>query len=296
MSKFQKVYGKLPRYLSDRGDSVSWTAHNKEGAEMGAWKYTACYRTIMSNLGDWRIICKSFPAPKIGACFRFNRLSADDFSRYLDLFKEVGIIPEGVICKRTRLGNIMIIPRKGWDRFTVYSTLCLFRYADSRPRTITAALRIQKETGLPWLQVYQYCMASQNVSAGHGFISLQNTVQAGLNPATGMSLCKFGRMPMEKRAAESVKYPAYVSVYFQKWIAKLNEQTNQQREGSWGTHPTPRYSFKDVEEILNPHYSPLFTDATLDEEGLAQLFGDDKKGGTSWVKTGQESVKKFFGN
>lgn len=279
---FKTTYDKQPRHLGDRADEVSWRAQDQKRSMRGEG-YTACYAPIMSTLGKHDIICWTHPRSKLYHRAFGNQLSEKDFCKLIDLWKSVGFIPPEVWRGRRKgIGkNVMIIPRKGWDRHTVYVTLCLYRYSDALPRTMRAALKIHEQTGLPWLQVYQYAMASINKGARHGFVGFTNSVSAqqalgeGVNPGLSMALCKFGHLSLEERAKNSKENPCYVYSFFTEWVSELNPPRKKRLR--WGKQEVPAYLYASREDILNPSYSPLFTTPDLSYRDLAWIMESTRK-------------------
>lgn len=275
MTLFSRVESRQPKHLADIGDAVLWDAVDKKGNHKGEWKYTDCYGTIMSNPGYYEITCRPYPKPKMGR-FR-NRLTKTEYAQITDLFKEVGLIPDEVKCFTNWRGNMMVIPRKNWDRHTVYIALCLYRYMDSKPRTFRAALQIWRQTKLPWLQVFHYAMAHRGVGvgAGHGFTGFATGHNygggGGLNPATSMALCRFGATGLAARRREiPKKNPGFTYTFLQEIQNKLNPTTKKKER--WSMVDVPALQFRNLEQILDPHFSPLFTDPTIDAQGLREIM------------------------
>lgn len=276
MSRFGEIEKGIGSHLRDGGDYVRWNAVNGNGKRKGKWKENACYASIMKSLGKWKITCINFPVEKVGKSRRHNRLSKAEFALFINLFKETGILPSEIEIAKTKRGNEMIIPNAGWDDATVFIALCLYRYSDWRMRAVAVALKLYQESGLPWLQCWHYVMTYKGVSTCHGFMAFDKTRASGLNAATGMTLCQFGARSLEERKTSiegfrvASPYSVGVSNYLHNECVRLSG--NEIQKTGWGNHKVSLYCFKDVEDILDPHYSPLYTDPTLGSEDLKRIM------------------------
>lgn len=286
---FFEVQKRQPKYLGDTGDGVRWTSTDSKGKEYSKWKYTACYAPIMGILGDQEILCRSSKKQKMALPLPWhNRLRYHDFERLMNLHKEAGMIPQEVRFFSTRDGNCMLIPRRGWDRHTVYVTLCLYRYADSKPRTMKTILDLYDQLNLPWLQVYHYGMACRNVGAGHGFISFVRGDcscfgnDQGVNPAAGATLCRFASMPLKERAKLKQGKSDYTYTYTSQWSSEINPmvQAKMVAPGRWNHGQSinkPQFMLRDAELLLDPRLSPIYVDPSLTKEQFAEILGQFKE-------------------
>lgn len=278
---FFDVRKSQPKHLRDVGDSVHWTSVDDKGKKSGLWRSPHCYASIMNNLAQQEILCRSRPREKVLKTLPWhNRLRPHDYERLMNLHKEAGMIPQEVQIFSNRHGNCMLVPRAGYDRHTVYVTLCLYRYADSRPLTMKTILDLYDQLNLPWLQVYHYGMACRGVGPGHGFISFEGGISGslGTNPATGMALCRFASLPLEERAKLKQGARGSTYEYMTAWTREVNLmiQAKLDSPGHWGhgnSFLRPQYMLRRTEQLLDPRLSSLYTDPSLTKEDFVRVMG-----------------------
>ena len=203
-------------------------------------------------------------------------LSAEEYEEFIHLNKEVGLIPQIVKTFRNKRGNCLIVPR-GLDRHTVYTTLCLYRWADSKVRAMRTALQIFHQTKLPWLQVLHYVVTRRNLYGGHSFMPtdyITHTKDSRLDLGSGPALAQFGFLSLEER--DRINQKANTSQI----IAEIcgNIQSYQlKKTGSWGKKKIAKYYFKDKEDILNPFYSILYTTKGLTRSDFCWILESQEK-------------------
>jgi hypothetical protein len=184
-----------------RGDTVSWTAFREDGTELGRWENEACFAPLLRNTstaGDVEIHCKSGHAGKGGS------MPCRDFQEFFRLCKETGLVPPGVEATIKDRGNYLTIPRDGWDRHTIYITLCLYRQCDIRPDEVMTALGLYKRLkpeGTTFLQILHYLAATTTISSGHVFMNLSPYGGGSkLDLSHGGALVWFTRLSKAQRA------------------------------------------------------------------------------------------------
>lgn len=155
-----------------KGDSVCWDAVRENGTHLGNWKSNACYASALSTqcgLGGLEIHCKPMNGPGK------SPMPGKDFQEFFRLCQEVGMVPTGVKATTKDKANLLTIPRNGWDRHTLYITLCYYRQCDIRPSEIMTALGLWKHLepkGTTFLQILHYLAATSTISCGHTFMNL----------------------------------------------------------------------------------------------------------------------------
>lgn len=266
---FDKVLAQQPRRYQDCGDSVRWKAVNEKGETRGQG-FVACYAPILPNTRPWEVFCEPYPRRGLVKTILPNRLSEVDYREFIQLSKQAGLVPKGAKASRTKSGNCLVLPR-GLDRHTAYVALCMYRFLDTKVRSMRSALRIYRQVGLPWLQVLYYVMACKQFGVGHGFINVgwngSHTMEA-LNPGNAVALSRFCAMSLEERSQIGDRKSTYQVLH--DVANEVNPRVK--RKIRWGSRQDPGYLFADFEDIINPRYSILFTVPTLDRLDLAWLM------------------------
>jgi len=276
MNLYDKMNLSLNKHFEPhKEESVKWTAFHKEGYESGKWSYSACYSPIMKNLGSYEIHCIPFlyPKPKV-----LRVMQPLNYLKFMRICQNEGLIPPEVrFFYNAKVGNCMIVPQLGWGRHTVYITLSLYRFTDCRPKDMTAALLLFRETKLPWLQVLHYILGkmSQSIGSGHVFINMSHSTygnMAGLNPGIGMALRAFCNMSPEEHLM--LEPQDNTCSMFNSMSKEVNPLTNSDfiPKPKWGSSNRPRCLYTDQEDILNPKYSPIYSDDSLGAEDLLRIM------------------------
>lgn len=257
MSLYQKILSAIPNRIT-RGqgaasDYVTWTAFSEDGFEAGKWKYEYCYSPIMNHLGNYTIHCKPYQ-PRAGT----SRMHPIHVMWFMRRCQNVGLIPQEIrIFLEPGVGTCMLIPREGWDRHTVYTALSLYRHCDCQAASMMTALRIHKQLGLPWLQVLHYTLAHLNHGTNHTFVGMDTYSGMGkINPGTGMALRAFASLTTEER--KGLPQPGNTCNMF----TALADVANPQR----------KYMYQTTEDILDPRYSPIYSDDRLGPEDLKRIM------------------------
>lgn len=276
------------------GDLVRWTAFPKDGApggEVGKWTRTACYAGIMQSLGAYEIHCRprwtgvsdTKKAPK-----DYHYLPNGLYKKFWRLCKESGLVHDDVKVYTQHGQNRLIVPRKGWDRHTVYTALSLYRHCDAHPQMIARAVLLHKkleDEGIPFLQCLHYAMARRNCGTwGHTFISVESGAAyqsncGALNIAAGMALASFAEMNIRQRKKLDGQTMS-VSIFCQlakKWNpiqikGGKNLHYSPQPEAGIGF---PQYKLKSIESILLPEFAPFYEDPN---KVTAEQFAEAMKG------------------
>jgi hypothetical protein len=290
-------------------DYVSWTAFDKNGKEYGEWNATACFAHIMRNPGRYEIHCRPYWQRKFGTyCYRTNQIKnseeakAEDekkrdeavsllpgnlYKQFWKYCKEVGLVPPEVKVFVKNGQNRLLIPRKGWDRHTVYIALSLWRHCDCHPRIPAMAIllyRKLKKRGVHFLQCLHYAMADYgSPNPGHVFITIndQTTYQSNygaFNLAAGLALAHFCRMPLEER--KKLQPESQTNAMFCNLAKDLNPILNRKSSGYYSANPAngvgyPEYRFKSKESLLLPKFGPLFDRTDLTPKAFAEAIKEE---------------------
>jgi len=190
----EKVAGKY----KPKSDSVRWTAWKEDGTEVSKWQSTACYSTGMYMLPELEIHCLPMGGPSAG------QMPALWYHHFFRLLKETGLVPPEVKTLHRKGAHCLIIPRTGWDRHTVYITLCYYRQVDQKPNEIMKGMLLWKRLapyGTNFLQVLHYLAATTKFGSGHYFMNTGVYGGASVNDlANGQALAAFARMTKAQRA------------------------------------------------------------------------------------------------
>lgn len=185
----------LGKYPS-KADSVTWKATHKDGKAVAT--SSACYAPAFNHdLGNLEIQCSPWTATKK------KSLAAFWYRRFFDLVKTTGlVVPEAEFAHKDG-ANLLTIPASGWDRHTVYITLCLYRQADVHPAEIMKIVYLWnrlKKHGVSFLQCLYYGIATTKFNSGHYFMS---PGPYGGRPNLDLSniqvLAWFGRLSLAER-------------------------------------------------------------------------------------------------
>ena len=302
----------LPEGLTNGGhaDSVRWTAFKKDGTEVGKWGYSACYSSIMKELGEYEIHCRPYwnRPPNSGAYSNHPanekwvakdaevrdsvkcKLPSDLYKRFWRLCKQSGLVHRGVRISTREGQNHMMVPREGWDRHTVYTALSLYRHCDCHPKIpATAVLLYNKlrKRGVHFLQCLHYAMAEHNSpNSGHVFITVNAAEQyhsncGGRNIAAGMAMAHFSQLDIRERKALEPDNSTVMA------FCGLATQWNPIKEGTTKSYysatptngsGTPVYKLTSMESILLPKFAPLYEDPTgVTMEEFADVVAEECK-------------------
>jgi hypothetical protein len=289
-------------------DSVRWTAIDKNGEEVGQWSRSACYAGIMSNLGSYEIHCRPYwkrggrygdyrgygSRPRVSTADqaedderRDKATSLLPGSLYKDFWKfckEAGLVPEEVEITVKNQQNLLVIPRLGWDRHTVYTILSLYRHCDCQPRMpATAVLLYRKlrEQGVHFLQCLHYAMADlDHPFTGHVFILMGESDgcyygnHGARNLAASLAMVRFARMPMKERKAlgNGMTYAMFCQL-----ANDLNPVQAGRRRNTYSAQPTtgigrPQYMLRSKESLLLPKFAPLYENPDLAPKEFAKAM------------------------
>lgn len=286
MQTLEKVKALLPKELTRAGsDYVSWISEDETGRKMDRDTGYACYAGIMSQLSKIEIRCRPYPRTASGiygygptdaetkaAAARaaagsqdvqgrlVGRLSPLQYARFTRGAFRAGILPKGVkVFHDPQYGNCLTVPRKGWDRHTIYTILALYRWIDCFPGNMWSVLLIQEEFRkkgifLPFLQCLHYVLSCDSkYNSGHSFLYFLNGNDR--NPALGWAWAKFSSMTMEERSLLGSKGETW------RMYITLSETINskaQKDQSAW--YPgEPKFKVASVEGLLDPRLSPLYT-------------------------------------
>ena len=159
--------------------------------------------------------------------------------------------------------NCLIIPRTGWDRHTLYITLCYYRQCDQKPDEVMTAMLLYKRLapyGTTFLQCLHYSAATTGYASGHYFINFGpysgSTSKTDL--AIGQALAWFAGLTKEQRI-ELCPLPkpdaprwgsnTYTNVFLAEQAKKMKSVT-----------------IKGDMEILDPKHAPLYENPQLKEK------------------------------
>jgi hypothetical protein len=241
----EKVSGKY----KTKADKVVWSAWKEDGSEVGKWTYGSCYSPGMRCLPELEIHC----LPKGGALTGLRQMPALWYHHFFRLLKQNGLVPPEVKTLHRKGAHCMIIPRTGWDRHTLYITLCYYRQVDQKPNEIMKAMLLYKRLaprGTHFLQVMHYLAATTQFGSGHYFMNFGAYGGADkLDLANGLALAEWARKTKAQRAkacpykpGEYSRYSAYTNDYMSAQAKKLKS-----------------VKVEDLVEILNPKYAHLYT-------------------------------------
>lgn len=277
MGMFEKVKALLPKELARAGsDYVSWISEDEKGRKMDRDKGYACYAGIMTRLPEMEIQCRPFPRHEGGIYGKTpaqaaaneqdpqgrlaGRLSPLQYARFTRGAFRTGIFPKGVkVFHDPQYGNCLTLPRKGWDRHTIYTILVLYRWIDCFPDNMWAVLLIQEDFRkrgifLPFLQCLHYVIScNSQYNGGHSFLFLSNGHYC--NPALGWAWAKFNSMTMEERSLLDSK--GEIRRMYTTLAETINPQA-QKDQSAW-YFGKPQFKVASVEGLLDPRLSPLYT-------------------------------------
>ncbi len=298
MAKLSDI--KIPKGIQNDGhaDNVRWTAFKADGTEAGKWDYTPCYSSIMRQLGEHEIHCRPYwnrpyqtncggpPSEKWLAMDAKVRdastspLPSDLYKEFWKLCKESGLVHTTIRNFVSKKQNRLVIPRKGWDRHTVYTVLSLYRHCDCQPKLIATAVLLYeklKSEGIHFLQCLQYAMAEYNSpNTGHVFITANNnggydSNYGGLNIATGMAMALFSQMSIQERKKLAPENSTVMM--FCQLATRWNPIKVEGPKRSYSSVPqtgsgTPEYRLGSKESLLLPEFAPFYenpAEVTLEE-------------------------------
>lgn len=283
---------KMPAKLVNHTDYVRWTAFADKGREIGKWSYTACYGSIMRQLDQIEVHCRPYYGREPGDLKRAS-LHMTQYKRFFNLCKKAGLVPPEVRAYTEKGENKLLIPRLGWDRHTVYTSLSLYRHADCHPRMVTKAVLLYqkfKREGINFLQCLHYALSEHgSPNSGHAFINMNTGSDyeanyGGLNLAAGVALARFARMTVEERS--KLKPEGRTLPVMCRLAQDLNpiktsgEVPSYYPEHSGGAKNgigTPTYVLKSRESILLPKFTFLYEKPDLTPKEFAAAVKEDCK-------------------
>ena len=180
-------------------DQVRWHAQKEDGTEVNKNKdgTAICYSTAMSVLPYLEIQC--FPSSKSE-----TPMPTLWYHHFFRLLKRSGLVPPEVKTLHREGENRMIIPRNGWDRHTLYITLCYYRFCDLRPNEVMTMMLFYKRLsplGTTFLQCLHYGATVSGLGSGHcfmGFGAYGGGIEAK-DLANGQALVWFAGLSKEER-------------------------------------------------------------------------------------------------
>jgi hypothetical protein len=250
---------KVANKYQSKQDAVRWTAFNSSGQEINRWTgQTNCYSAIMGLLPSLEIRCLPSGGPSP------TQLPALWYHHFFRLLKRSGLVPPEVKTLHRNGANCLIIPRAGWDRHTLYITLCCYRQSDIHPAEVMRIMLLYRRLasrGVHFLQCLHYGLMTSRFSPGHAFMS--SGPYGGGNPldlAQGQALAWFAQQPKKVR----------LSLYPSEKLAR------------WSTDnytcyflPAKAKEMKSIKvkkkiDILDPQYAPLYEEPQLKNADPAQ--------------------------
>jgi hypothetical protein len=178
-------------------DRVTWSGWKGDGTEMGKWSSSACYARGMNCLSELEIHC----LPYQGASK--TQMPALWYHHFFRLLKRSGLVPPEVRTLHRNGAHCLIIPRTGWDRHSIYITLCYYRQCDQKPLEIVRAMLLWKRLaphGTHLLQVLHYLAVTTKFGSVHYFMNYGAYGGAGkLDLSNGMALAWFAGLGKKER-------------------------------------------------------------------------------------------------
>lgn len=239
---------KVAERYPTKQDRAIWTAFKEDGTEISMWKNTACYSSGMCMLPELEIHCLPSSGPSEG------QMPALWYHHFFRLLKGVGLVPPEVKTLHRKGAHCMIIPRTGWDRHTIYITLCYYRQVDQKPNEVMKAMLLWKRLarhGTNFMQVLHYLAATTKFGSGHYFMSTGVYGGADLKDlANGQALAQWARLSKAEKAKV------------------IPHKKGATRDYS-GTHHTTSYlaaqakkigstKVEELVDILDPQYAHLY--------------------------------------
>jgi len=192
-----EAVGKVAGKYKTKPDRVRWFAQKEDGTEINKAGGGICYGQAMSTLPHLEIQC--FPHGKSE-----TPMPAVWYHHFFRLLKRSGLVPPEVKTLHREGENRMVIPRNGWDRHTLYITLCYYRFCDLRPNEVMTMMLLYKRLsplGTTFLQCLHYGAAVTGLGAGHRFMNF-GAYGGGAEAkdlASGQALAWFARLSKEER-------------------------------------------------------------------------------------------------
>jgi hypothetical protein len=256
MKDILKATAEVSKKYTAIGDMVRWTATTAEGAEVGKWAYTACYAQALSyEPGTLEIRC--IPA-RNAETRKASQMPSVWFHHFFQLLRQSGlIVPETKTLHRNG-ANCLIIPPSGWDRHTVYITLCYYRQCDVFPQEVMQAMLLYRRLatkGTTFLQCMHWLAVNTKFGAGHYFLNVGPYGGADkLDLANGLALSWFARRSKEERLkiCPPKTKPGYDSRYTYTLLAQKAKSFESLKVGN--THA-----------MLDPKYAPLYLEPKMKE-------------------------------
>ncbi len=234
-----------------KSDSVYWTGIKEDGTEVGRWGYTSCYSPGMRCLPELEIRC----LPKGGPQKAPAQMPALWYHHFFRLLKGVGLVPPEVKTLHRGGAHCMIIPRTGWDRHTLYITLCYYRQVDCKPGEIMRAMLLWKRLaphGTNFLQVLHHLAATTRFDSGHYFMNFGAYGGADkLDLANGLALAQWARKTKAQRTKACPYKPVKPGEY-----GGSNSYTDAYMSAQ--AKKIQSIKVEEVVEILNPQHAHLY--------------------------------------
>ena len=236
---------KVAEKYRGKADSVTWSSWKEDGTEVGKWSYSPCYSPGMRCLPELALHC----LPKGGPSK--TQMPALWYHHFFRLLKQHGLVPPEVKTLHRKGAHCMIIPRTGWDRHTVYITLCYYRQVDQKPSEIMKAMLLYKRLaphGTHFLQAMHYLAATTKFGRGHYFTTTGVYGGASVNDlANGQALAAWAKLTKTERA----KICPHTEAVSSAWgCTNIHRSTEAKKMKS--------LKVEELVEILNPKYAHLY--------------------------------------
>ena len=126
----------------------------------------ACYYSEMPHLRTAEFQLK----PKKGAK---SFLPGQYYHRWIELGKQCGVVPSAVRHWTSERRNLMAIPADGYDRHTVYATLCWYRWAENFAKFPVAVMKLMDANpAINFWQAFHYAAIHHVSHSNHSFMNI----------------------------------------------------------------------------------------------------------------------------
>jgi hypothetical protein len=257
MKDVLKATAEVSKKYTPIGDLVRWTATTKDGGKVSPnWEHNNCYaQALQHEPGTLEIRC--IPARSAEKRDK-TQMPAVWYHHFFQLLRQNGlIVPETKTLHRNG-ANCLIIPPSGWDRHTVYITLCYYRQCDVFPQEVMQAMLLYRRLaskGTTFLQCMHWLAVQTKFGSGHYFLNVGPYGGADkLDLANGLALSWFAQRTKEERLelCPHKKLQGYDSRYTYTLLALKAKLFSSLKVADLGA-------------ILDPKHAPLYLEPKMTE-------------------------------
>lgn len=202
-------------------------------------KNSACYGQYMKNLSQYIFQCK----PNNGS----SNLPGECFLYLIDLCKKHGMMPADTIGVVEDRCNYLSFDGSKTDRHIAYTTLCWYRWCDSKPDFIYRFIRmIDEYPHLTIWEILHYSLIKEGISASaHSFVNM-STVSI------------YSTVALQNNLAVSIAMKLFYSDSYKKFREGSGYAMSAQCIKNYANNLGKPLTFAKIDDLLSGKFTPLY--------------------------------------